>query len=49
MKSKLILAVALVGASAAYAQNPFSTEVKGNYDQIKGLVTKAAADMAAPT
>ena len=45
MKSKLILAVALVGASTAFAQNPFSTEVKGNYDQVKGLVNKAAADM----
>jgi len=45
MKLKLMFAVALAGTAAVYAQNPFSTEVKGNYEQVKGLVTKAAADM----
>lgn len=44
MRSKLILAMTLAGA-VAYAQNPFSTEVKGNYEQAKGVITKAAEEM----
>jgi hypothetical protein len=46
MKSTMIMLLALVGASAMYAQtNPLSTELKQGYNQIKGNVTKAANDM----
>jgi hypothetical protein len=46
MTSKFMLAAALVGAGAMYAQtNPFSTEVKQNYNQIKGTVMRAAEAM----
>jgi hypothetical protein len=45
MKLKMTMLAVLVGASAMYGQNAFSTEVKGNYNQIKGNVTKAAEEM----
>jgi hypothetical protein len=46
MKSMMITLVALAGAAAMYGQsNPLTTELKQNYDQIKGTVMKAAADM----
>jgi len=46
MKSMMITLVALAGASAIYAQsNPLTTELKQSYAEIKGDVTKAAADM----
>jgi uncharacterized damage-inducible protein DinB len=44
MKTFLTIFV-LAGASVAFAQNPLTTELKNNYNQIKGTVTKAAADM----
>ena len=49
MKTFLTL-FALAGASvvfsqSAFAQNPLTTELKANYNQIKGLVNKAADDM----
>jgi hypothetical protein len=45
MKSMMITLVALAGATAMYGQNPLTTELKQGYGQIKGTVTKAAADM----
>ncbi len=45
MKSIFAVAVMLLGSVAMNAQNPFSTEVKGNYNQIKGTINKAADDM----
>ena len=40
----MMLAV-LAGATALYAQNPLTTELKQNYAQIKATVMKAADDM----
>jgi hypothetical protein len=45
MKSTMTMLLALAGASAMYAQNPLTTELKQGYTQIKGDVMKAAADM----
>jgi hypothetical protein len=45
MKSKMMMLAALAGATALYAQNPLTTELKQNYAQIKATVTKAADDM----
>jgi hypothetical protein len=45
MKSKMMMLAVLAGATALYAQNPFTTELKQNYAQIKATVTKAADDM----
>jgi len=41
-----ILALALVGASSMYAQNPLTTELKQNYTASKNNVMKGAAKMA---
>ncbi len=45
MKSKMMMLAMLAGATALYAQNPLTTELKQNYAQIKATVTKAADDM----
>ena len=45
MKSKMMMLAVLAGATALYAQNPLTTELKQNYAQIKATVTKAADDM----
>jgi len=46
MKSMMITLVALAGAAAMYGQsNPLTTELKANYNQIKGTVTRAADAM----
>jgi DinB family protein len=45
MKSKMMMLAILAGSSALYGQNVFSTEVKANYNQIKGNVMKAAEEM----
>jgi hypothetical protein len=45
MKYKMMILAVLAGSTAMYGQNAFSTEVKGNYNQIKGTVTKAAEEM----
>ena len=45
MKSKMMMLAVLASSAALYGQNVFSTEVKGNYTQIKGNVTKAAEEM----
>ena len=45
MKSMFVCALALASAMGVNAQNPFTTELKGNYNMVKGLVTKAADDM----
>ncbi len=42
-----MMILALASATAVFAQNPLSTEVKGNYNQIKGNIMKAADEMAA--
>jgi uncharacterized damage-inducible protein DinB len=44
MKLKTIL-VALVAASAVYAQNPLTAELKAQYDTSKDVITKAADRM----
>jgi hypothetical protein len=44
MKSRLIFA-ALAVASAMYAQNPLSTEMKAQYDASKDQITKSAERM----
>jgi uncharacterized damage-inducible protein DinB len=41
----MILLVALAGASAMYAQNPLSTELKGDYNGTKRDITNAADRM----
>lgn len=44
--SKMMFLAALAGAAGLYAQsNPFSTEVKANYNSIKNNVMKAADKM----
>ena len=45
MRSMTMTLVALGCATAMYAQSSLSTELKQNYNQVKGDVTKAAADM----
>jgi len=45
MKSKMMMLAALAGATALYAQNPLTTELKQNYNQVKGNVMKAADEM----
>ena len=45
MKSKMMMLAVLAGATALYAQNPLTTELKQNYAQIKATVTKAAEEM----
>jgi uncharacterized damage-inducible protein DinB len=46
MKFSMILLAALASSAVLSAQsNPFSTEVKGNYNQIKNNVMKAAEEM----
>ncbi len=45
MKSKMTMLALLAGATALYAQNPLTTELRQNYAQIKATVTKAADDM----
>lgn len=46
MKSMMIALLALTGAAAMYGQgNPLTTELKQGYNQIKGNVMKAAAEM----
>jgi uncharacterized damage-inducible protein DinB len=46
MKSTLLLLATFASASAIYAQNnPLSTELKANYNQIKNNVIKAAEEM----
>ncbi len=46
MKFSILLLAALASSAVLSAQNnPFSTEVKGNYNQIKNNVMKAAEEM----
>jgi len=46
MKSAVMLLVAAAGASMVYAQsNPLSSEVKGNYNNIKSNLLKGAEKM----
>ncbi|MSV34201.1 MAG: DinB family protein [Bryobacterales bacterium] len=45
MKTTLLLVLSLAGASAAYAQNPLTTELRQGYNEIKDAITKAAAEM----
>lgn len=44
MKSRLIFA-ALAAASAIYAQNPLSSEMKAQYETSKAVITKSAERM----
>src|SRR5580700_7374025 len=44
MKSRLIF-TALAAASAMYAQNPLSSEMKAQYDSSKDAITKSAERM----
>jgi hypothetical protein len=45
MKSPILLILSLAGASAVYAQNPLTTELRQGYNEIKGAMMKAAEEM----
>ena len=46
MKSvRMLLVLSLAGASAVYAQNPLTGELKRGYEEIKTAITKAADEM----
>lgn len=45
MKTTLVLVLSLAGASAAYGQNPLTTELRQGYNEIKGAMIKAADEM----
>ncbi|MDP8989249.1 MAG: DinB family protein [Acidobacteriota bacterium] len=45
MKFKMTMLALFAGATAVYAQNTLTAELKQNYAQVKATVTKAADDM----
>jgi len=46
MKSKMMMLAVLAGATALYAQNPLTTELKMQYAESKNTIMKAADRMA---
>jgi DinB superfamily len=46
MKSKLLFLIVVASSSAIYAQNPLSSAVKQNYNNIKGTLIKGADKMS---
>ena len=40
MKSKMMMLAVLAGATALYAQNPLTTELKMQYAESKSTITK---------